>query len=164
MRRRAFLLSSTLAAQDWPQFRGPSGQGHSPDKGLAQEWSETKNVRWKTPVPGSGWSSPAIAGDTIWLTTATDKGASLRLLALDKNSGKITLDTEVFSVKDKGPGIHAKNSFASPTAIVSGDRVYVHFGFYGTACLNTKGEVLWKQTLKYEPQDRKSTRLNSSHT
>jgi len=152
MRRRAFLLSTSLAAQDWPQFRGPSGQGHSPDKGLAQEWSETKNIRWKTPIPGAGWSSPAIAGDTIWLTAATDKGASLRLLALDKNSGKINLDTEVFHVKDKGPGIHAKNSFASPTAILSGDRVYVHFGFYGTACLNTKGEVIWKQTLKYEPQ------------
>jgi outer membrane protein assembly factor BamB len=61
-------------------------------------------------------------------------------------------DTEVFQIKDLGPGIHKKNSMASPTAILSGDRIYVHFGFYGTACLNTKGEILWKQTVKYEPQ------------
>jgi outer membrane protein assembly factor BamB len=122
------------------------------ETGLPLNWSDSKSVRWKTPLPGVGWSSPAIAGNRIWLTTATDKGASLRVLALELSSGKITLDTDVFQIRDLGPGIHAKNSFASPTAIVSGDRVYVHFGFYGTACINTKGEVLWKQTLKYEPQ------------
>jgi outer membrane protein assembly factor BamB len=155
MHRRAalgHLLSFPLLAEDWPQFRGPSGQGHSVEKGLPVDWSNTKNVRWKTPLQGAGWSSPAIAGDRLWLTTAADKGASLRLLALDTTSGKVTLDSEVFRVRDLGPGIHAKNSFASPTAIVSGDRVFVHFGFYGTACVSTKGEVLWKQTLKYEPQ------------
>ncbi len=155
MRRRAalgHLLSLPLVAEDWPQFRGPSGQGHSVEQGLPLDWSITKNVRWKTPLPGAGWSSPAIAGNRIWLTTAADKGTSLRVLSLDTSSGKITLDTEVFRIRDLGPGIHTKNSFASPTVIVNGDRVYVHFGFYGTACINTKGEVLWKQTLKYEPQ------------
>ncbi|MFN0103426.1 MAG: PQQ-binding-like beta-propeller repeat protein [Bryobacteraceae bacterium] len=155
MRRRAALghiLSLPLIAEDWPQFRGPSGQGHSAERGLPQEWSDTTNVRWKTPLPGAGWSSPAIAGNRIWLTTATERGASLRALTLDAASGKITLDTEVFRVGDLGPGIHAKNSFASPTAIVRDDRIYVHYGFYGTACLNAKGEILWKQTLKYEPQ------------
>jgi outer membrane protein assembly factor BamB len=58
----------------------------------------------------------------------------------------------VFRFRDRVPGILAKNSFASPTAIVAGDRVYLHFGFYGTACITTKGEILWKQTLRYEPQ------------
>lgn len=154
MRRRdaLCLLSTPLLAGDWPQFRGPSGQGLSDEKGLPLDWSETKHVKWKTPIPGSGWSSPSIAGDKIWLTAATERGASLRVLAVDVASGKIALDKEVIRVKDQGPGIHAKNSFASPTAIVSGDRVYLHFGFYGTACVNTSGEVLWKQTLKYEPQ------------
>lgn len=155
MRRRSLigqLLTAPLLAEDWPQFRGPGGQGHSTEQGLPTTWSETKNVRWKSPIPGSGWSSPVIVGDGIFLTTATQKNASLRLLALDTASGKITLDTEVFRVKDIGPGIHAKNSFASPTVIVNGDRLYVHFGFYGTACLNTKGEILWQQVLKYEPQ------------
>ena len=155
MRRRALLgqmLTLPLLAEDWPQFRGPSGQGHSTEKGLPLEWSASSNVRWKTPIPGSGWSSPSIAGDRIWLTTATNNGSSLRVLALDCATGKISLDVEAIQVSGAGPGIHAKNSFASPTAIVKGDRVYVHFGFYGTACLNTSGEVLWRQTLKYEPQ------------
>ncbi len=155
MRRRTLLgqlLTAPLLAEDWPQFRGPGGQGHSSEKSLPTNWSETKNVRWKVPIPGSGWSSPAIVDGRLYLTTATEKNASLRLLGIDTGSGKITLDTEVFRVKDVGPGIHAKNSFASPTVIVQGDRLFVHFGFYGTACLNTKGEILWKQVLKYEPQ------------
>lgn len=155
MRRRTLigqLLSAPLLAEDWPQFRGLGGQGHSSEEGLPTSWSETKNIRWKVPIPGSGWSSPAIVGDRLYLTTATEKNASLRLLGVDTGSGKITLDTEVFRVKDVGPGIHKKNSFASPTVIVQGDRLFVHFGFYGTACLNTKGEILWKQVLKYEPQ------------
>ena len=146
MRRRQFLLLP-LVADDWPQFRGPSGQGQSSAKDLPVEWSETRNIRWKTAVPGAGWSSPSIVDDRIWLTTAKD--ASLCLLSLDAATGKIVNDVEVFKIKDKGPGIHGKNSFASPTAIVDKDRVYVHFGFYGTACLNTAGEILWKQTLKF---------------
>ncbi|MBM3764836.1 MAG: pyrrolo-quinoline quinone [Acidobacteria bacterium] len=154
MRRRdaLALLSSPLFASDWPQFRGPSGQGLSPEKGLPLDWSDTKNVAWKTAIPGTGWSSPSIAGDRIWLTAATERGASLRVIAVDSATGKIALDKEVIRVTDKGPGIHGKNSFASPTAIVSGERVYLHFGFYGTACVNLKGDVLWKHTLKYEPQ------------
>jgi len=155
MRRRLLLgqfLSLPLLAEDWPQFRGLTGQGLSPEKGLPLTWTETQNVRWKTPLPGSGWSSPSIVNNTIWLTTATDNNASLRLLSLDATSGKILSNTEVFRVNDVGPGIHKKNSFASPSAIVQGDKVYVHFGFYGTACVSTKGEILWKQTLKYEPQ------------
>jgi outer membrane protein assembly factor BamB len=153
MKRRTFLCSLPLIAEDWPQFRGPGGQGLSNETGLPIEWSDSRNVRWKTPIPGSGWSSPSIAGSRIWLTTSTANGTSLRLLSVDLATGKIVLDTEVFKVSDKGPGIHAKNSFASPTAIVSKDRVYVHFGFYGTACVNAaNGEVVWRQTLKYEPQ------------
>lgn len=153
--RRSMLgqaLALPLLAEDWPQFRGPSGQGHSTEKELPQVWSDSRNIRWKTPIPGLGWSSPAIADNRIWLTTATENGGSLRLLSVDAKTGKTGLDTEVIRVRDKGPGINAKNSFASPTAILQGDRVYVHFGFYGTACLNTKGEILWRQTLKYEPQ------------
>ena len=155
MRRRLVLsqfLSLPLLAEDWPQFRGLTGQGLSPEKGLPLTWTETQNVRWKTPLPGSGWSSPSIVNNTIWLTTATDNNTSLRLLSLDATSGKLLSNTEVFRVKDVGAGIHKKNTFASPSAIVQGDKVYVHFGFYGTACVSTKGEILWKQTLKYEPQ------------
>jgi len=156
MNRRA-VLAQLLAApyalsEDWPQFRGPSGQGISSSQGLPVEFSPVKNVTWKTPLPGTGWSSPSIVNDRIWLTAATENGSSLRLLCLDAATGKITGDTEVFRISGDGPGMHKKNSFASPTPIVDGDRIYVHFGFFGTACVNTKGTVLWKQVLKYEPQ------------
>lgn len=146
------LLSIPLLAEDWPQFRGPSGQGVSAEQGLPLEWSDSKNIRWKASIPGEGWSSPVISGNRIWLTTAGDQGHSLRVLALDAGSGRITLDRELFRIEDAGPGIHKKNSFASPTPILDGDRVYVHFGFYGTACVSTAGDILWKQTLKYSPQ------------
>lgn len=155
MRRRDALLgllSVPVAAEEWTQFRGPSGQGVTGQKGLPARWSESENVRWKTPLPGSGWSSPAILQNRIWLTAATENGKSLRALALDAACGKTLVDVEVFRVRNAGPGIHSKNSFASPTAILQGDRVYVHYGFYGTACLNTKGEVQWRQVLQYEPQ------------
>src|SRR5262245_5361143 len=93
------LFSSHLAA-DWPQFRGPDGQGQSPARGLPLRWSEKENVRWKTPVPGLGWSSPVIAGGQVWLTTATDQGQSLRAVCLDAESGKLLRNVEVLHVKD----------------------------------------------------------------
>lgn len=137
------------AADEWPQFRGPDGQGHASQRGLPAEWSETKNVVWKTPVEGLGWSSPVIRGKQIWLTTATDEGRSLRAVCVDLDSGKIVHDVEVFQVESPG-SVHSKNSHASPSAVLEGDRVYVHFGDNGTACLSSDGKVLWRNNeLKY---------------
>src|SRR5580765_1031331 len=82
----ALLTSAvTVAAEDWPQFRGPTGQGVSTESELPVEWSESHNVRWKVEVPGAGWSSPVVAGDRVWLTTAVvdRNGTSLRPLAFD---------------------------------------------------------------------------------
>src|SRR5215212_5081540 len=102
--------------QEWPQFRGPTGQGVSDEKGLPLTWSETQNVRWKVSIPGRGWSSPVVHGDRIWLTTATEEGKSLRAIAVDRNTGAILQNIEVFRLKSAGP-LHAKNSLASPTPI-----------------------------------------------
>jgi len=143
-----FVWAAGLA-EDWPQFRGPGGQGHSTQKGLPVSWSETKNIVWKTPIPGLGWSSPVIQGDNIWLTTALDDGRSLRALCLDRSTGKIIRDIEVFHKQDP-LRIHSKNSHASPTPILEGDRVYVHFGTNGTACLTSDGRILWKTELPYQ--------------
>lgn len=154
------LLGATLplGAENWPQFRGPTGQGHSSERGLPLEWSETRNIAWKTPVNGSGWSSPVVADSRVWLTAvrpATDRGRSqaisLRALAFDEASGRQIVDVEVFKTDTSGP-LHQKNSRASPTPIVDGERVYVHFGAEGTAALSTSGEVLWKTKLPYESQ------------
>ena len=143
-------------AADWPQFRGPTGQGHAPDAAVPLEWSETENVTWKAPVHGRGWSSPVIADGRIWLTTAaTDPadGSALRLLAYDIATGANTLDVEVFG-SDETYLLNPKNSFASPTPVLDpdGERVYVHFGASGTAAVSTAGDILWRTRFPYISQ------------
>jgi outer membrane protein assembly factor BamB len=147
--RAIILLSILVLAQDWPEFRGPSGQGHSGERGLPLTWSETQHVRWKAALPGKGWSSPAIQGERIWLTTATEEGKSLRAISVDLKTGAMLQNVEVFRLKSAGP-LHSKNSLASPTPVLEGDRVYLHFGAHGTACLTQAGEVVWKTRLDYD--------------
>jgi outer membrane protein assembly factor BamB len=156
----ALSAITSVGAQDWPQFRGPSGQGHATVTTLPLEWSDTKNVAWKVPVPGTGWSSPVVGNGLIWLTTAVEGrdergrrsgGVSLRALAYDAATGVERVNVEVFRANNPNPR-HQKNSYASPTPILDGDRVYVHFGAEGTAALSTAGAVLWKTTLAYESQ------------
>ena len=145
-------VAAPAAAGDWPEFRGPDGQGHSAESGLPAEWGEERNVEWKTPVPGRGWSTPVVVDGRIWLTTGTaDGGGELRLLAFDAGSGEETLNVEVFRVEDESSP-NPKNSLASPTPIVDGDRVYVHFGSYGTAAVSTAGEILWTARFPYVTQ------------
>lgn len=146
--RAIVLTCSTLLAEDWPEFRGPSGQGHSKEKNVPVKWSESSGVAWKVPVDGRGWSSPSVRDGRIWLTTATEGGKSLRVLAFDAKSGKRLRDIEVFRLDDPKK-IHEKNSHASPTPLVTQDRVYVHFGSHGTAALRKDGTVLWRTKLDY---------------
>ena len=146
------LAAPAVGAEDWPEFRGPDGQGHSAERGLPAKWSESENVQWKTPVPGRGWSTPVIVGGRVWLTTATtDGGGVLRLLAFDADSGQAVLDAEVLRTEDESSP-NPKNSLASPTPIVDGDRVYVHFGALGTAALTTAGEIVWTARFPYVTQ------------
>ena len=140
------LFVAGLSAQgEWPEFRGPGGQGHAPAGQAPLEWSETRNIAWKTPIRGRGWSSPVIGGGRVWLTTSVAEAgsASLRALAFDVATGRELLDVEVFRMSNanlKNP----KNSHASPTPIVEGDRVYVHFGGEGTAALDaSSGAIVW---------------------
>ena len=145
--------ASVVRGEDWPQFRGPTGQGHSAERGLPVEWSESRNVVWKRPVPGLGWSSPVVAGGRVWLTTSVEErgAASLRAIAFDVETGREVVNTEVFRIRN-AQLLNPKNSHASPTPIVDGDRVYVHFGAFGTAALTTSGEIVWKTRLLYESQ------------
>lgn len=138
-------LSCLLADEPWAEFRGASGTGHSPATGLPREWSETQNVVWKTPIRGLGWSSPVVWGKQIWLTSATPDGKELYVLCIDKETGKPIMDAKLFDVP--APKDTAKfNSFASPTPVIEDGRVYIHFGSYGTACLDTKtGKPLWER-------------------
>jgi hypothetical protein len=154
-------LSGTFirADDEWPQFRGPGGQGHAAAAGLPVTWSESEHVAWKTAIPGAGWSSPVISGDQIWLTTATDiagtpPGKSLRAVCVDRSSGMIRHNIEIFRLTSP-PLLNAKNTFASPTPVLEAGRLYVHFGTYGTACLDTSsGEILWKnEELKLDHKE-----------
>ena len=151
-------MSSAASAEEWPQFRGPTGQGHSTESGLPIQWSETTNVVWKTPVPGRGWSSPVVGGGRIWLTTSVEQrpprgpaATSLRALAFDVATGRQVVDVELFRL-DRTRLLNPKNSFASPTPILDGDRVYVHFGAEGTAALSRTGDVIWRTRLPYRSQ------------
>ena len=153
----SFLIGAvSLSAQsEWPQFRGPDGQGHAAaGGGVPLEWSETRNVVWKVPVPGRGWSSPVISGGRIWLTTSVTEGGgvSLRALSIDAATGRQLLNVEVFRLSSanlKNP----KNSHASPTPIVEGNRVYVHFGGEGTAALDaSSGAIVWAKKFPYASQ------------
>jgi outer membrane protein assembly factor BamB len=137
------LLLPVPAAENWPQFRGPRGAGIAGGAVPPIRWSETENVRWKTPIHGKGWSSPVIWGDQIWLTTATPDGHALYTVCVDRDSGKIVHDLKVFDIA-KPDFCHPFNSYASPTPALEAGRVYVHFGSAGTACLDgVRGKILW---------------------
>ncbi len=146
----AMLSSAPLAAAAdagdyWPQFRGPGGNGHSDATGLPLRWSETENVRWKTALHDRGWSSPVIWGDQIWMTTALASGHQMFALCVDRNTGKIVHDIKLFDIEKPGFCPHL-NSYASPTPAIEQARVYLHFGSYGTVCLDSKtGETLWSR-------------------
>jgi hypothetical protein len=160
----ALTLAAALPADNWPAFRGPTGDGVSDAKSLPTEWSETKNVRWKTAIHGKGWSSPVVWGDQVWLTTADEVTRAKTLpppktagqpgnaeqvtffaVCVDRNSGKVLHDIKLAVEKDPA-FCHDFNSYASPTPVVEEARVYAHFGSHGTWCLDTAtGKPLWER-------------------
>lgn len=152
----AVLTLSSMSVADWPQFRGATGQGTSDAVRTPVIWGETENVAWKTAIDGLAWSSPAVVDGRIYITTAVPgadgEAQTLRALCLDAASGTVIWDQELFQQTGEVE-IHGKNSHASPTPLVDGGRVYVHFGPHGTACLTTDGEIVWTtQKLEYGPR------------
>jgi outer membrane protein assembly factor BamB len=149
--QRCILFAATLIAAslpavagvNWPQFRGPDGDGMSGEIGLSTTWSESEHVVWKTAIHGKGWSSPVIWKRQIWITTATEDGKQLSAVCVDRQTGRIVHDRLVFEIAQP-QFCHALNSYATPTPVVEAGRVYVHFGTHGTACLDTaSGKTLW---------------------
>lgn len=151
------LLAASLpplaipAAALWPEFRGPTAQGHADARGLPTEWSPEKNIVWRTELPGRAWSSPVLAQGRIILTNAvpingTDEtqGVSLRVCTVDPTTGKPGWDTGIFQVTDETAlRMHRKNSQASPSVVYEAGRIYAHFSHHGTACLDETGRILW---------------------
>lgn len=155
-------------ALDWPQFRGPSGDGVAPKADPPIVWSKTTNLAWKVALPGRGRSSPVVLGEMIWLTTAVEQGVVrtnirsddmqiaehvwLKSLCLEAKTGKILWEKQLFDVPHPDP-VHWLNSWATPTPVVERGRVYCDFGTYGTVCLDAStGELIWKQRLALDHQ------------
>ncbi|MFO1062470.1 MAG: PQQ-binding-like beta-propeller repeat protein [Pirellulales bacterium] len=161
---QAAASTSLLAADQWLQFRGNHGDGVSPTADLPLHWSAMENIAWRCELPGSGWSSPVVAGNRIYVTAAIPAGATdasksepidldLVLLVVDARAGKVLQTVKLFKQTAKtAPKIHSKNSHASPTPLIDGDRIYVHFGHQGTAALKLDGTIVWKNdALGYPP-------------
>lgn len=133
----------------WPEFRGPTGDGYAaPTEKVPLEWSETTNVKWKTPIPHRGWSAPVVLDGQVWVTTATVEGNDLFAIGLDAGTGRILFNEKLFHHDDPEPlGNGASmNSYATPSPLIEPGRVFVHFGSLGTACLDTTGgKVLWSR-------------------
>jgi outer membrane protein assembly factor BamB len=148
----AMVFTMGLAHADWPDFRGPGQSGHAtgpgdpPLTGLPLVWSETNNVKWRTPIPHKGWSTPVVLGNQIWLTTAPASGRDFFAICVAADTGKILSNERIFHCETPEPLGNNMNGYASPSPVIEPGRVYVHFGSYGTACLDTTSfTVLWKR-------------------
>jgi len=159
----------------WPQFRGPQGNGHAGATNVPIEFSETTSVSWKTELPGKGWSSPVVADDVIWMTTAIEqkptneererlldasvqggetrssravaKSIHLKLVSVDFHTGSVLKTIDLATIENPD-AIHTLNSYSSPTPMIDGDQIHCHFGTYGTFCVDRKsGEIVWSRQL-----------------
>jgi outer membrane protein assembly factor BamB len=148
------VIGGSAARADWPEFRGPWGDGHvsapggTKSIGLPLHWSETNNIKWKTEIPYRGLSTPVVMGGQVWLTTATEDGHDFFAICVDAETGQVRFNEKVFHSDDPeslGNGA-SMNTYATPSPVIEPGRVYVHFGSFGTACLDTStGKALWKR-------------------
>ncbi len=160
---------------NWAQWRGPDGQGISTEKGLPTSWSETKNIVWKTDLPGRGFSQPVIWGNHIFLTTdieggsapeghrpprrfidgrefihpewsGADKLHTFKTICLDRDSGKILWEQTSYEGKVYDFR-HKRGNYAAPSAVTDGRLVWTYFGSEGLYCYDFKGKLIWKKSL-----------------
>lgn len=149
MRLVCLLIFACLTARanvDWPEMRGPTQNGHAPNTGLPLHWSEKQNVKWKTEIPLRGWSTPVVADGQIWMTTASSDGHDFFVICVDEATGKIVVNKKLFHSDNPESLGNDVNSYATPSPVIEPGRVYVNFGSYGTACLDTKtSDIIWKR-------------------
>lgn len=163
-------LSQTAVAQtdNWPQFRGPESLGTSDATGLPDTWSETENVRWRTAIPGRGWSSPIVWGDRVFLTTVINTGDQeeakrglyfggnrttpseavhqWKVVCLDLPTGRILWEQLAHEGVPEMTH-HIKNSLASETPVTDGQRVYAYFGNLGLFAYDFEGQLVWSKPM-----------------
>jgi len=139
------LLSCQSGNDNWTHFRGSNMDGIATVETAPLHWSETENIVWKVPVKGLGWSSPVVYGHQIWLTSAEEDGTAFYVFCYDLDSGKLLHEQTLFT-SDEPQRIHPTNSYATPTPCIEKGKVYVHYGSFGTACINTQDySVIWQR-------------------
>ena len=168
------LLTYTAVAdsKSWPQWRGPDASGHGYPGTYPTKWSAEENLAWMAKIPGRGHSSAVHENGHIWITTAIETPASekekeerlkeneglstvtvlsevsLRAVKLDPKTGGILKNIEVIQ-KKQPQWVHHLNSYASPSPVIEGNRLYLHFGAYGNACIDAvSGKIIWKNNQK----------------
>lgn len=169
--------SVALSAENWPQWRGPGGQGISTEQKLPTEWAPDRNIAWKAELTGTGHSSPIVWGDRVFVTAqiegdvipgqravkhkqgkeedwvhpdsvAADRKHTLKVIALDTKTGKVAWEQTAY----EGPvydARHRRSSFAGPTAATDGEMVYAYFGPEGLYAYDFSGKPAWKVVEKF---------------
>lgn len=141
------LLALSAAAEDWPAWRGPRGDGTSTESGIPTEWDTTRNVAWKAPIPGIGHSSPIVAGDRIFLTAFIEDGGKRAVLCLDRKNGKTLWERVALAAPPERK--HKFNSFASSTPATDGNHLWVSFleaPHIRLTCYDIDGNEIWRQS------------------
>ncbi len=167
-----FLTTAITAADDWPQFRGPTMNAAVADNpSLPEQWSQTENVEWVTDIPGLGWSSPIVWGGRVFLTTVTAAGDfelpkpglyaprgrsepppvehDWRVYCLDLESGTVVWQRSVNAGVPEFPR-HMKHTYASETPTTDGERVYAAFGDLGIFAFDMEGNDVWSVPVPYK--------------
>ena len=142
----SFAINAALA--DWPEFRGPTRDGHvANQKPLPIKWSEQENVKWKTAIHGAGWATPIVMDGKVWVATATPEGHKMSVVCVDEETGKVLLDRVLTTNDNPEPLSNKMNNYAACSPAAEKGRVYIHFGSYGTFCLDTETyEEIWRRT------------------
>lgn len=139
------VLVPAARAENWPRWRGPDGNAVSGESPLPVQWNSKQNVRWKTKVPGEGFSSPIVWEDRVFVTSALEKGTRRIVHCLDRKSGKILWSSEL---AHKGPEVAWRmTGHAAPTPVTDGKRVVAFFGNAGVVCYDFAGKRLWHRDL-----------------
>lgn len=139
------LCSLSTARGNWPEFRGPQGEGHAAEAQIPTA-IDASVVQWEIDLPGKAWSSPVVWENQVWLTNANVDGSELSVVCVDRRSGEIIHNKVLFRDADP-PFCYPANSYASSTPVIEAGRLYVHFGATLTACVDTATcEVLWQRT------------------
>jgi hypothetical protein len=144
----AFVLVGSLAAEDWASWRGPRLDGTSKETGVPTEFSPTKNVVWKTTIPGTGYSSPIVVGKRVFVTSCLEDKNERVLHCLDRSTGNVLWAQTVLTAPLEKK--HGLNSYASGTPTSDGEHVWVSFmgedNSMQVACYDFAGKKIWQKS------------------